>query len=329
MGLKFNKTCMIPHRGNRKQRGQRKVRTAQVIASIVISVTVSVILIFVLPNYTLAQESTPHNTEPSTLNKQSSVLGAKYNVDTSFGPKLIEIIVGTDTISGISYAITVGDALNEFGVEYNKTNEVHPDIDSVLSSGSRIIIYKVTKRRTSEIEQIPFSSITVLDDTRELNTTTIIQTGRTGTKRVVYEQLYRDSILQKKYPVREDILTNPQDEITALGTKRIFRTITIDGNTFSYWKKIRVWATSYHRGCEGCSSSTSLGYNLTKGVIAVDPNVIPLFTNMYVPGYGYGQALDVGGGVQENKIDLGFDLDDLLVNPGQWSSRWVDIYIMD
>jgi len=315
---------MIPHRGNSKPRG-----IFITIASVVISVTVSTIPIFILTNYAFAGEPVFTNIETSILNQTGSVLGAKYHVDTSFGPKLIEITVDTDTISGISYAITVGDALNEFGIEHGENYEVHPDIDSTLASDSRIIVYEVTSERRTETEQIPFSSITVIDNTRELDTTTIVQMGRTGKKKVVYEYLYRDGILQKKYPVREDVLTYPQDEITALGTKRVFREITVNGDTFSYWKKTRVYATSYHRGCSGCSSSTSLGYHLTKGVIAVDPTVISLFTKMYVPGYGFGQALDVGGSVKGNKIDLGFDLDDLLINPGQWSSRYVDLYLLD
>jgi 3D (Asp-Asp-Asp) domain-containing protein len=41
-----------------------------------------------------------------------------------------------------------------------------------------------------------------------------------------------------------------------------------------------------------------------RGVVAVDPSVIPLGTRMYVPGYGRGVAADVGGGVRGRVIDL-------------------------
>lgn len=38
--------------------------------------------------------------------------------------------------------------------------------------------------------------------------------------------------------------------------------------------------------------------------IAVDPNVIPLGTKVYIPGYGYAMACDTGGAIKGNKIDL-------------------------
>ena len=50
-----------------------------------------------------------------------------------------------------------------------------------------------------------------------------------------------------------------------------------------------------------------------RGVIAVDPNVIPLGTRLYVEAadgswtYGYCVAGDTGGAIKGNKIDLFFD----------------------
>ncbi|MEM5767870.1 MAG: 3D domain-containing protein [Bacillota bacterium] len=41
--------------------------------------------------------------------------------------------------------------------------------------------------------------------------------------------------------------------------------------------------------------------------MAVDPNVIPLRSKLYVPGYGYASAEDIGGAIQGNRIDLFMD----------------------
>lgn len=49
---------------------------------------------------------------------------------------------------------------------------------------------------------------------------------------------------------------------------------------------------------------TSSGKLTRYGTIAADPKVYPYGTVMYVPGYGYGVVLDVGGGVKGNHIDL-------------------------
>lgn len=42
-------------------------------------------------------------------------------------------------------------------------------------------------------------------------------------------------------------------------------------------------------------------------IIAVDPKVIPLKTLVYIEGYGYARAEDVGGAIKGERIDLLFD----------------------
>jgi 3D (Asp-Asp-Asp) domain-containing protein/peptidoglycan hydrolase CwlO-like protein len=56
--------------------------------------------------------------------------------------------------------------------------------------------------------------------------------------------------------------------------------------------------------CYDLSGTTATGVPAGPGVVAVDPSVIPLGTNMYVPGYGKGVAADVGGGIKGDVIDL-------------------------
>ena len=51
---------------------------------------------------------------------------------------------------------------------------------------------------------------------------------------------------------------------------------------------------------------TATGLPTGWGVVAVDPNVIPLGTRLTIPGYGEGIAADTGGAVQGNMIDLWF-----------------------
>lgn len=96
------------------------------------------------------------------------------------------------------------------------------------------------------------------------------------------------------------------------------------GNTIS------VSATAYTADCEGCSGVTYTGVDLNKNpnakVIAVDPNVIPLGSEVYVEGYGYAIAADIGSAIKGNKIDLHVPSKSEAVN---WGVRTVDVTIVE
>ena len=61
-----------------------------------------------------------------------------------------------------------------------------------------------------------------------------------------------------------------------------------------------------------------------RGVVAVDPKVIPLGTRLYIPGYGFAVAADTGGGIKGNMVDLGYP--DGVQSTGE--QGWVDVYIL-
>jgi 3D (Asp-Asp-Asp) domain-containing protein/LysM repeat protein len=86
-------------------------------------------------------------------------------------------------------------------------------------------------------------------------------------------------------------------------------------------KELTVEATAYTAECEGCSGITATGVNLKENpdakVIAVDPNVIPLGSKVYVEGYGYATAEDTGGAIQGNRIDVFIPSKDQAVDFGR------------
>ena len=96
---------------------------------------------------------------------------------------------------------------------------------------------------------------------------------------------------------------------------------------------MKVEATGYTAGYESTGKRpgdpgygiTSTGAKAQRGVVAVDPKVIPYGTYMYVPGYGYGIALDTGGAIKGNKIDLFFDT---VEEANNWGRRWITIQFL-
>jgi 3D (Asp-Asp-Asp) domain-containing protein len=71
-------------------------------------------------------------------------------------------------------------------------------------------------------------------------------------------------------------------------------------------------------------SLTSRGTGVAYGTIAVDPKIIPYYSKIYVPGYGWGRALDTGGRIKGNKIDIWFPT---YRECRQWGRRYVKIKV--
>jgi 3D (Asp-Asp-Asp) domain-containing protein len=79
---------------------------------------------------------------------------------------------------------------------------------------------------------------------------------------------------------------------------------TVDGNQFAFSKVVQMKTTAYHHSEKGLTAFTATNLPVRQGIAAVDKSVIPLGTHLYVEGYGFAVAADVGGAVKGNTIDL-------------------------
>lgn len=95
-------------------------------------------------------------------------------------------------------------------------------------------------------------------------------------------------------------------------------------------KVITVKATAYTADCEGGTGVTYTGIDLkanpNQKVIAVDPNVIPLGTKVYVEGYGHAIAADIGGAIKGNKIDVFIPSQ---ADAEDWGIKTVEVTILE
>lgn len=116
----------------------------------------------------------------------------------------------------------------------------------------------------------------------------------------------------------------PKDKKILRGIKIVWKALQTGDGEIKYWKKMRVYATHYDSHCPGCDETTAIGMRAGKGVIAVDPKVIPLRSKVYIPGYGQAIAGDTGGLIIGNIIDLGFDD----ARTAGWYAHFIDIYLL-
>lgn len=67
-----------------------------------------------------------------------------------------------------------------------------------------------------------------------------------------------------------------------------------------------------------------LGYPLRRGIVAVDPKVIPMGSQLHIEGYGSGLAADQGNAIKGNRIDLFFPTHQEALN---WGIRTVRVTV--
>ena len=104
------------------------------------------------------------------------------------------------------------------------------------------------------------------------------------------------------------------------------RTSSAEFNPSRSSRSMTMNASAYSAYDPGNSSYTFGGSLLRKGLVAVDPTVIPLGTRLFIPGYGYAVADDIGGAIKGNKIDIAFDTHGEAM---QFGRQRITVYILD
>ncbi|MEJ2555251.1 MAG: ubiquitin-like domain-containing protein [Anaerolineae bacterium] len=224
---------------------------------------------------------------------------------------------------------TVGEVLAQEGIALMGKDYSLPSSDTPIVEDMAIRVVRIREALEIEQEPIPFETNWVPDPDMLLDMQQVVQPGGSGVIKRRYRVIYEDG--QEVTHVMEDEWVDhaPGNKIIAYGTKITVQTLETPDGTFEYWRHFRVLATSYSAATSGKSKDhprygiTRTGLKAGHGIIAVDPKVIPLWSEVYVPGYGKALAGDTGGTILGRHIDLGFDEDE----PPLWY-RWVDVYVL-
>ncbi|MDD4029407.1 MAG: G5 domain-containing protein [Caldisericia bacterium] len=180
-------------------------------------------------------------------------------------------------------------------------------------------ITKIEYKEYALQEKIPFQVVHKKIDQMADGLTAVWIPGEEGLKKVTYQSKYEDGLLVSTTILRQNIIKNPVTEIIGHGT------CIFNG---PYKKKMRVLASSYNPTVAQCDGDPFTGATgrVRFGMIAVDPKVIPLWTKLYVEGYGYAYAGDTGGLIKGHRIDC--FLWRKLKNDN-WRGGYINIYILE
>ncbi|MEZ4658214.1 MAG: ubiquitin-like domain-containing protein [Caldilineaceae bacterium] len=226
-------------------------------------------------------------------------------------------------------AATVADALTEMGIGLSGQDQVVPPPETELIDDMEIAITRVSEDIEVEEDIVPYETVFVPDRALAIDAQQMVNPGAEGITRRRSRVRYEDG--QETDRKLEDtwVAQEPAQRVIAYGQKIEAQSAVVDGQQITYWRKVRMLATSYSAGTAGVSPDaanygrTYTGETMRHGIVAVDPQVIPLRTQVFVPGYGPGDALDMGSAIRARRIDLGFDDANL-----QLWNRWVDVYLL-
>lgn len=239
-------------------------------------------------------------------------------------------------VDGRSYvtrtrADTVAALLREEGIGYGPMDRLEPLPETAVGPGLSVRIVRVTTLDLAAQEPIPYRKLQEPDPSRELDDC-YLRPGKEGIKERITRVTFEDGRQVGRRSLGERVTLDPVDQILYYGTRIVIRTLDTPDGRIEYWRRFRVLATHYYPStCDKTPDDpeygiTYTGKRATRGIIAVDPRVIPLHTRLYVPGYGFGAAEDIGGAIKGRHIDVCFD--DADQGKGLWDTRYVDVYLL-
>jgi 3D (Asp-Asp-Asp) domain-containing protein len=170
----------------------------------------------------------------------------------------------------------------------------------------------------------------VADSSMEQGTSKIVKRGEPGilVKTVLETRIGLKLISREKLAAQN--VKEPVEQVVHYGTRPPLKKLVTKSGTYYYRKSFMVLATAYEPSEVSCGDSadglTAIGLKAGPGIVAVDPRVIPLRSKVYVEGYGYAIAGDVGGAIKGNRIDVCFYTVREALNYGRQRVR---IYILE
>ncbi|WP_088051757.1 G5 and 3D domain-containing protein [Virgibacillus dakarensis] len=217
---------------------------------------------------------------------------------------------------------TTGGTIEEFlaakdiTYEADSDDKIEPALDEQVTRDTAITITRIEKLPNIVLEEpVPIETETKKDDTLEKGEEKVIKEGKQGKLEKTYEAYKKNGEEKRGDLINTEITVESVNRIVAIGAKEPESETasepnvvkTVSSNNDSNAEVLYMTATAFTADCSGCSGHTATGIDLKANpnakVIAVDPNVIPLGSKVWVEGYGNAIAADTGG-FSGNHIDL-------------------------
>lgn len=277
----------------------------------------------------------------------SLVAGASSEtaVKTVIPPKEYDVKISVDGKNiGIKCAGTVNDALAAANIDVYDDDLINIGLGEPLNANTEIIVNRVNIVEEVQIETIDYATKYKEDNNYTIGYSEVVVDGEEGEIETTLRHIYVDGELVSSSVVDEDI-TEPVDEVVLVGTKEYNpiddisisqlsapMDLVLDENGVpKSYQKVLTGKSCAYSARDG--AGTASGRKAMVGYVAVDPNIIPYGTELYITTtdgsavYGYAIAADTGTALMEGRIlvDLFMESYDASC---KWGARQVNIYIL-
>jgi len=250
----------------------------------------------------------------------------------------VTILVDGNEVTVNTTGETVREVLEKANISLNEKDMVNYALADKILDNMRIQITRVTEDIITLTDKIPYKTIKRPNYSMEKGQERIVQEGAEGISEKQYAVVFHDGKEVSRQLIGEKILTEPKNRIYEDGTIAVARTSR--GETFRYKRVLDMQATAYDLSYESCGKKpgdkyygiSATGMQVRRGIVAVDPRVIPLYSRLYIEAadgswvYGYAVAGDTGSAVKGNIIDLFMDSPTEVKNFGR---RKAKVYILE
>lgn len=213
-------------------------------------------------------------------------------------------------------AQTVEDFLFEQGIPLQEHDDVTPELTTEMKGIKKIEITHVRYETVEEEFTVEYQTIRKEAPSMLQGQEKRVVEGSSGKGIHQFRVTYINGEESKRELIATEVIEEKQNEVLAVGTKP---SVSRGNYVFAPQRVFEnVILTAYAAGPDHTGKSpgdpyygiTRSGTRATEGrTIAVDPNVIPLGTWVYIEGIGLRKAEDTGGAVKGKKIDVYYESD--------------------
>ena len=233
---------------------------------------------------------------------------------------------------------TVAEALENAEIALGADDRLSCDLNEKVYAGMEITVTRIKYVVKTEESEIPYTTEYIDNSNLKIGNEEVLTKGENGKHTVTVKETYVDGKLTETKQLSETISKQPTTEVIERGTainvpyaKMSDPTALklVNGIPENYTRVVSGKSTAYSARA---GARTASGRYAVVGTVAVNPNVIPYGSELYIVSpdgtvYGYAIAADTGLALMDGRTTIDLFMGSY-ADSCRWGVHYVDIYVL-